>query len=408
MAHTDKLLDLIGEFPNAFDHPEGVVPEDQDTQDSAADPAPTRDEPAPASNDLESSAALADEQSGSSETWNSILQDLGSMEQTVPEPSAVVSSEVPSPESTSPWKQGSPPIQDREETYTEPIEPDPLKELAHSPTITVPEPVAPDFAEALESTAIPPETPDLIDVPVAKEESTGDEAQPADTPDPAVPAEIAAATVASGEDIPAAQPASYTQALQRRISTFTWGTIEVYLTYDNRGLQSVWITVGKSGTEVQSLCEAIARLVNLLLAKQTPISDIVQQLRGIRGADAEGLGPNRILGLADLIGKVVQDAPLSLADAGDPLGPAPMETSDQRPQTEGGEESTPTGWESQDKRASLEGGSAAGGLPQQSVWTSLPQDTHTAGVCPACGAELQIMNGCSGGACMVCGYSSCS
>lgn len=77
--------------------------------------------------------------------------------------------------------------------------------------------------------------------------------------------------------LPTAQPGIYAQALRRQISTMTWGQVELYLTYGDEGLQSIWVTVGKSGTEVQSLCEAIARLINLLLANQVPIPDIARQ-----------------------------------------------------------------------------------------------------------------------------------
>jgi hypothetical protein len=104
-------------------------------------------------------------------------------------------------------------------------------------------------------------------------------------------------------------PAGYSFALQRQFSTFTWGTISVSLNYGSAGLQSIWVVVGKSGTETQSLCEGICCLANLLLAQNAPVSAIARELRGIRGADSEGLGPNRILGLADLIGKALQEAP---------------------------------------------------------------------------------------------------
>ncbi|NJM68162.1 MAG: ribonucleotide reductase [Acaryochloris sp. RU_4_1] len=203
-----------------------------------------------------------------------------------------------------------------------------------------------------------------------------------------------------------AQPGQYAQALKRQISTFTWGQVEVYLTYGDDGLQSLWVTVGKSGTEVQSLCEAIARLINLLLATQLPIPEITRQIRGIRGADAEGLGPNRILGLADLIGKVLQEAPTVLtpmaADA--PASHAPKteeetETATVRihptPKTNG------NGHHSNGKQ-SVE-------ILPAIPWANLADDSgHAASLCPECGAELHQVNGCSGGACVVCGYSSCS
>jgi hypothetical protein len=198
-----------------------------------------------------------------------------------------------------------------------------------------------------------------------------------------------------------ALPAGYTHALHRQISTFAWGQIDCELIYGSTGLERLWITVGKSGTEVQSLCEAIARLVNLLLASGTPIPTLVKELRGIRGGDAEGFGPHRVLGLADLIGKVLQEAP----EVG-VVQPQPVVS--EVAMTEGRSltiapiiSSKPTDPPLAAKAVTL--------VNSDPAWANLPTDSrHSASLCPECGSELHQMNGCSGGACNVCGYSSCS
>ncbi|MEM9136316.1 MAG: hypothetical protein AAGB01_03045, partial [Cyanobacteria bacterium P01_F01_bin.42] len=41
-------------------------------------------------------------------------------------------------------------------------------------------------------------------------------------------------------------------------------------------------------------------------------------------------------------------------------------------------------------------------------WLTFSDTSAIASLCPECDAELQQINGCSGGACLVCGYSSCS
>jgi hypothetical protein len=130
----------------------------------------------------------------------------------------------------------------------------------------------------------------------------------ADAPKPEVQSVVEAAAPTVGTSL----PAGYEFSLNRTIPTFTWGNIEAHLSYSTAGLGSLWLVAGKSGTEIQSLCEAICRLTNLLLTYQVPVAEIVRQLRGIRGADSEGLGPHRVLGLADLIGKVLQEAPAML------------------------------------------------------------------------------------------------
>jgi hypothetical protein len=217
----------------------------------------------------------------------------------------------------------------------------------------------------------------------------------------AAPVKPSAAEVSETSAVEVALPAGYEWSLNRTVSTFTWGNIEAHLSYSTAGLASLWLVVGKSGTEIQSLCEAICRLTNLLLAHQVPVAEIVRQLRGIRGADSEGLGPHRILGLADLIGKVLQEAPATIAGGG--VAPvlsvqaatAPVEV----PVVA---ETVSHAVDSQTSQ--IKTGSE---LLSHSL-LNLSEDNHRMSVCPECGAELQAMNGCSGGACQVCGFSSCS
>jgi hypothetical protein len=201
----------------------------------------------------------------------------------------------------------------------------------------------------------------------------------------------------------------YDHALQRRISTFTWGEVQIYLTYNQQSLCSIWVTVGKSGTEVQSLCEAISRLINLLLSQQVPIPDICRQIRGIRGADSEGLGPNRILGLADLVGKALQEAPerLSFVSTADTTV---AHEADQSKSTRLGGTEIPVTYTSDStlSEGSIHPSPALETDTIAAAWAIPDQENLTAMLCPECSAELHHMNGCSGGACPVCGYSSCS
>lgn len=223
-------------------------------------------------------------------------------------------------------------------------------------------------------------------------------------------------------------PPGYAEALRRRIQTQTWGQVNFDLVYGPEGLAEIWIIVGKSGTEIQSLGEAIARLTNLLLLNQVPVPDITRQIRGIRGADSEGLGPQRILGLADLIGKVLQEAPAhwhtpwvalntSILSDHEP-GLANRSVTSRNLQ----EESFPSKSflsPTQNLVDLQENDSGVETHVQPAPVTNLSSNNEasldetlssTAGsaVCPECGAELSQVNGCKGGACIVCGYSSCS
>lgn len=225
-------------------------------------------------------------------------------------------------------------------------------------------------------------------------------ANPEAPPEPqaAAPAEPeATATPAALPQAPnLSVPAGYISALRRQVQTMGWGAIDFTLTYGEQGLRELWITAGKSGTEVQSLCEAIARLINLLLAHRVPIPAIVREIRGIRGADSEGLGPHRFLGLADLIGKVLQEAPPA-------WGPSEVRETVSVPEA-AEPEPEPSAPETADINEVMTSNLIPG-------WTAddlgLAGD-HRASLCPDCGAELQQANGCKGGSCLVCGYSSCS
>jgi hypothetical protein len=264
--------------------------------------------------------------------------------------------------------------------------------------------------EAAKPAAIPPTSPKtsqlmalVAEFPEAfadPEASLGLAAAKANALAKAAPAESAAVVAPTPEPAATVTPAlsaGYRTALQRRVSTYTWGQVDCYFTYGEAGLQQFWVTVGKSGTEVQSLCEAIARLVNLLLAQRVALPEIVKQLRGIRGGTPEGLGPNTLLGLADLIGKVLQEAP-PMGASGTVAAPATV---------------VPTPMLVEVELVGESAVAAVASTPAASVapahdWVGLSDDLLAATLCPECGAQLQQMNGCSGGACTVCGYSSCS
>lgn len=245
--------------------------------------------------------------------------------------------------------------------------------------------------------------------------------------EPELASNSAQVNVAEGTPDLSSLPSGYAEALRRRVQTLTWGQVDFDLVYGAEGLAEIWIVVGKSGTEIQSLCEAIARLTNLLLTNQVPVPDIIRQIRGIRGADSEGLGPHRILGLADLIGKVLQEAPahwggtparewVALSTALNDSGLTQQGVTSRNFR----EESFPSESSLSPIQAFQENDSRLEAHELQSVVMNFSSSNNgplldeilsspaAGAVCPECGAELSQVNGCKGGACVVCGYSSCS
>jgi hypothetical protein len=264
------------------------------------------------------------------------------------------------------------------------LETSPKQAVSNNPRIQALLTLASEFPEAFVD-------PDLPVAPAATAP------EPTAQPEQQVLAE-ASATPSFSESL----PAGYELSLNRTVSTFTWGQIEAHLSYSAAGLASLWLVVGKSGTEIQSLCEAICRLTNLLLAHQVPVTEITRQLRGIRGADSEGLGPHRILGLADLIGKVLQEAPATISTG--VVAPAPAVQAPAPAQIPVETEAISHTVNSNEDAAQVKTGNE---LLSQSL-LNLSDNNHRMSLCPECGSELQAMNGCSGGACQVCGFSSCS
>ena len=138
------------------------------------------------------------------------------------------------------------------------------------------------------------------------------------------------------------------------------GKVHVHLTLDEEGGPlEVFCDSGRAGSEVHALMEAMGRLASLVLRVDDDMSprermlEIVRQLRGIGGSNSVGLGPEKVLSIADGVGLALLDAWVSCAG-------------------EGSEDSGPAGLD----------------------------------LCPQCdNATLQKASGCE--SCLSCGYSRC-
>ncbi len=145
----------------------------------------------------------------------------------------------------------------------------------------------------------------------------------------------------------------------------------------------VFITLGKGGMHTMADAEAIGRLVSISLQSTHPskrlavAKKISQSLRGIGGSNHIGFGKNRVMSLADAVGKVLMED-LATADSG---------------QRDDVVEQEPLQLASTDDQPSLnldEGKSAH----------------RNADICSECGnATLVMEEGCM--KCYSCGYSKC-
>jgi len=73
----------------------------------------------------------------------------------------------------------------------------------------------------------------------------------------------------------------------------------------------VFITIGKSGSDVSAMAEALARMISLnlrvngMLSPRERIRQVVAQLTGIGGSRSIGFGANRVRSLPDAIAKIL-------------------------------------------------------------------------------------------------------
>ena len=83
------------------------------------------------------------------------------------------------------------------------------------------------------------------------------------------------------------------------------GKVNITLNSDEDGLLEIFVNVGKAGSDVAALAEAVGRLISLHLRIDSPISqnerarEIARQLTSIGGSTSIGFGIQRVRSLPD-------------------------------------------------------------------------------------------------------------
>jgi len=188
------------------------------------------------------------------------------------------------------------------------------------------------------------------------------------------------------------------------------GDTYITLNHDQNGEPfEVFVTIGKPGSDLAAMADALGRMVslNLRLAGNLPprerIRQVISQLSGIGGARSVGFGENRVRSLPDAVAKVlakqyafkvngiVEDklAPgVAIPVASGPAD-APVAVDDAL--TSSGQEEEIT---------------VLTQLPLQEGITMDKPKTHTMDLCPECGTSSFVYEeGC--GKCYSCGHSEC-
>lgn len=168
----------------------------------------------------------------------------------------------------------------------------------------------------------------------------------------------------------------------------------------------VFITIGKSGSDVAAMADALGRMIslNLRLAGNLPprerIRQVISQLSGIGGARSVGFGENRVRSLPDAIAKVLakQYAFKVNGVVEDKLAPgAPMHA-------EALVEVAPTHSAPADVKEEI---TVLTQLPlQEGITIDTKPKTNNFDICPECGTSAFVFEeGC--GKCYACGHSEC-
>jgi ribonucleoside-diphosphate reductase alpha chain len=99
------------------------------------------------------------------------------------------------------------------------------------------------------------------------------------------------------------------------------GKVNVTINSDEHGPFEVFVNVGKAGSDIAALSEALGRLISLNLQILSPLSpvdrvqEISKQLRGIGGSRSVGFGAQQVRSLPDAVARAlelhIEDAPVT-------------------------------------------------------------------------------------------------
>ncbi|MGO8951550.1 MAG: adenosylcobalamin-dependent ribonucleoside-diphosphate reductase [Ktedonobacterales bacterium] len=191
------------------------------------------------------------------------------------------------------------------------------------------------------------------------------------------------------------------------------GTVNITLNSDADGLFEVFVNVGKAGSDISALAEALGRLISRFLQIDSPLTqdqraaEVGRQLSAIGGSTSIGFGPNRVRSLPDAVARALYLYLNSRSQSG--LG-------DERTQLSSSEEEVETTVDSEAQGSW--GGVGSFGNNGNNNSSSGPTSrrgfspatralfTVTGNLCPQCGNNtLYMEEGCK--KCVSCGYSEC-
>ncbi|HXF39151.1 MAG TPA: adenosylcobalamin-dependent ribonucleoside-diphosphate reductase, partial [Blastocatellia bacterium] len=158
------------------------------------------------------------------------------------------------------------------------------------------------------------------------------------------------------------------------------GTAHITMNEDEEGHPfEVFLEIGKAGSDIKAMAEAMGRLMSLVLRMASPVSplervrEIVKQISGIGGARSYGFGKRRVLSLPDAVGQALAENYLNVSSGSE-----------------------------QDGQGAQMG--VLESAPASHKESSMP--STNVDLCPSCGDSAFVrIEGCQ--TCYACGYSEC-
>src|SRR6266496_3424014 len=172
------------------------------------------------------------------------------------------------------------------------------------------------------------------------------------------------------------------------------GKVNVTINSDEHGPLEVFVNVGKAGSDIAALAEALGRLISLNLRILSPLSqtdrikEIADQLRSIGGSRSVGFGMQQVRSLPDAVARALEMHLESLEKQG----------------TEQQTANPPLNANGKDEANGSDNPTNA--LPSTTNPLSLSHLSITGNLCPQCGCNTMVYEeGCR--KCYNCGHSEC-
>ncbi|HEY0756525.1 MAG TPA: adenosylcobalamin-dependent ribonucleoside-diphosphate reductase [Ktedonobacteraceae bacterium] len=166
------------------------------------------------------------------------------------------------------------------------------------------------------------------------------------------------------------------------------GKINVTINSDEHGPLEVFVNVGKAGSDIAALAEALGRLISLNLRVLSPLSqidrakEIAEQLRGIGGSRSVGFGAQQVRSMPDAVARALE---------------MHVSTLEEQVAQQSNTHAHDNGSNGSDHQAETQDGANS---------LTLSKLTVTGNLCPECGCNTMVYEeGCK--KCYSCGYSEC-